>query len=67
MLEKLQIHNHNHHNHNHPPTINRLLSLKKPELLDIVNEVGIVAEEVKLYYTKDVTPQITYSYNSLFY
>ena len=30
-------------------------------------ELDIVTEEVKLYYTKDVTPQITYSNNSLFY
>ena len=48
------------------PTANSLLSLKRPELLD-VDELGIVTEEVKLYYTKDVTPQITYSNNSLFY
>ena len=46
--------------------ITNLLSLKRPELLD-VDELGIVTEEVKLTYTKVVTPQMTYSNNSLFY
>ena len=40
------------------PTANSLLSLKRPDLLDVVDELGIMT--VKLYYTKYVTFWVTF-------
>ena len=40
------------------PTANSLLSFKRPDLLDIVDELCIMT--VKLYYTKDVTFWVTF-------